>query len=293
MTRLVGEEEQAHASFPLSIVIRGSRVRIGSDTGRDGPSEELEILRRARRYVTSAPRESDSGSPFRHPSTCVTRCKLDMIVGNMYILLKSQARLVRASEPIRRPVPAERTYNRPSRAVTACYWASQNRTKPLKYNDFGAIRLQILIEIIHRWKHHGLGRDNLNTKTSLESPTEEPGYIYYAATAHSIIGRYQSYFHGIHDYALGKVRACEICPGTDATYLSASQRRSTLWTGRRMVNATKLRCRACQLWFLDGVSLRDVSLANSRLDVHYATQPGLDTIEPDELEPMALLATSA
>nr|CAD11421.1 hypothetical protein [Neurospora crassa] len=92
MTRLVGEEEQAHASFPLSIVIRGSRVRIGSDTGRDGPSEELEILRRARRYVTSAPRESDSGSPFRHPSTCVTRCKLDMIVGNMYILLKSQAR---------------------------------------------------------------------------------------------------------------------------------------------------------------------------------------------------------
>lgn len=54
---------------PLN-VIRDSRVRIGSDTGRDGPSEELEILRRARRYVTSAPREADSGSPIRNPSTC-------------------------------------------------------------------------------------------------------------------------------------------------------------------------------------------------------------------------------
>ncbi|EGO61205.1 hypothetical protein NEUTE1DRAFT_120235 [Neurospora tetrasperma FGSC 2508] len=226
------------ASFP-SIVIRGSRVRIGSDTGRDGPSEELEILRRARRYVTSAPRESHSGSPIRNPSTCITRCKLDMTVGNMYIFLKSRTSTMASGE-------------------------------------------------------------TTSTPTNLKSPTEEPGYIYYAATAHSIIGRYQSYFHGIHDYALGKVRACKICPGTDATYLSASQRRSTLWTGRRMVNATKLRCRACQLWFLDGVSLRDVSLANSRLElvrqpsiVHYATQPGLDIIEPDELEPMASLAFSA
>ncbi|KAK3485893.1 uncharacterized protein B0T23DRAFT_407981 [Neurospora hispaniola] len=46
---------------------------------------------------------------------------------------------------LRRPAPAERTYDRPSRAVTACHWASQNRTNPPpppKYNDFGATRLQ-------------------------------------------------------------------------------------------------------------------------------------------------------
>ncbi|EGZ74032.1 hypothetical protein NEUTE2DRAFT_60152 [Neurospora tetrasperma FGSC 2509] len=51
---------------------------------------------------------------------------------------------------LRRPAPAERTYDRPSRAVTACHWASQNRTKPPKYNDFGATRLQNLIEIVIR-----------------------------------------------------------------------------------------------------------------------------------------------
>ncbi|KAK3501632.1 hypothetical protein B0T13DRAFT_205252 [Neurospora crassa] len=90
MTRLVGEEEQAHASFP-SIVIRGSRVRIGSDTGRDGPSEELEILRRARRYVTSAPRESASSSPIRNPSTCVLQnVALDGLGIVVYAVLSHQ-----------------------------------------------------------------------------------------------------------------------------------------------------------------------------------------------------------
>ncbi|KAK3499248.1 uncharacterized protein B0T23DRAFT_305809, partial [Neurospora hispaniola] len=288
-----------------SIVIRGSRVRIGSDTGRDGPSEELEIIRRARRYVTSAPRESHSGSPIRNPSTCVTRCKLDMTVGNMYIFLKSRTRSVSSFylffRPATSPVNKSRGKHRPSHRAKTLLGLDPETSRPAKHSTNNAINNQKpAFAFSNTWKHHGLGRDNLNTKTNLESPTEEPGYIYYAATAHSIIGRYQSYFHGIHDYALGKVRACKICPGTDATYLSASQRRSTLWTGRQMVNATKLRCRACQLWFLDGVSLRDVSLANSRLElvrqpsiVHYATQPGLDIIEPDELEPMASLAFSA
>lgn len=124
-----------------------------------------------------------------------------------------------------------------------------------------------------------------------------------------------------------RAEACKICPGTDATYLSASQRRASLCgldgcqycsaahphtarpirryhsyavlcsvhgqdsqvhcilnnkptveillmpqlsmsrTTGWMINATKLRCRACQLQFLDGVSLRDVSLAVSRLEL--------------------------
>ncbi|KAK1776496.1 hypothetical protein QBC45DRAFT_332812, partial [Copromyces sp. CBS 386.78] len=140
-----------------------------------------------------------------------------------------------------------------------------------------------------RYKHLDLWPDNLNTRSSLERPAEKPGYICYA-TAHNISGRYHSATAGT------RTEACKICPGTDATYLSASQRRSSLWTGRMpiltagwVINATKLRCHVCQPQFLDGVSLRDVSLAASRFEL--VRQPSiLDAFDPDILEPMASLA---
>lgn len=69
-TRLVEKEDEAHANFRWSSCNAWLRSGNRVDTGRDGPPEELQNLRRARRYITSAHRESDPGSAIRNRFTC-------------------------------------------------------------------------------------------------------------------------------------------------------------------------------------------------------------------------------